>query len=210
MPVTPINPSDVFDRISEIERRLRDLASGSGLRNASMSDLDGVERVKIGRLEEGVYGILVKDDNGHPVFRVDGSGLTYPGLSLASKKSTDSVVVNSGSFVPAWETVESWVTHNSIRWRSSVVVDAATTGEARLYAPGIAGTPATSILGLPAGVQTEIGWNWAIPGLAIGSEQMMVQLQVRRTAGAGNISVYAPYNLWAANDTTIGATASGL
>jgi hypothetical protein len=204
-------PEDSTTEIQDILRRLRNLELSPRLTNASMADLSNVERVRLGLLSDESYGIQVFDENAATVFKVNGTGINTPSLPLQYRKAGDpAAAVTSGSFVNVWEAAISEVTHDAVTWNVTISADAATTGEARLIAPNVSGSPTTTALSIPASSSTAYEWDWAIPGLDIGASGVFVVLQMRRTGGAGNLYAYGPNVLYQANADRIGATASGV
>jgi hypothetical protein len=210
MPKTSIDPTDIGAVLSDLQRRLHDVECAAGLTNASVADPAGVKRVLLGRLDSaGNYGIEVRDQNGNSMIRVDGNGLRYPGLPMLYRKAGDPVIVTSGTFTSVWEGFIPWVSHNAVRWNSTIGVDAATTGEARLRT-NVGGTTYSAVKTLAAGTANAYEWNWAIPGLTFGTGPVNVTLEVRRVTGAANINAYGPNTLLQQAAADLGATATGV
>jgi hypothetical protein len=95
MPKTPVDPNDLGALLSDYERRLHNLETASGLTNASMSDPNGIVRLRLGRLTDtGDYGIEVRNSGGVTVYLANGDGVAYPRQPLVLTKVSDFIVVH--------------------------------------------------------------------------------------------------------------------
>lgn len=108
------------------------------------------------------------------------------------KQSDAFVAVTSGSFVIPWEVGVSQIVNDSFLVEMTVVTAAGTTGEVRLFAPSVSGTPVTAVASVPAGVQRFLKFAWLVPDMVLGQNGLLFQVQARRTAGAGAVNVYYP------------------
>jgi hypothetical protein len=108
------------------------------------------------------------------------------------KQSEAFVAVTSATFVQPWEVGVSQIVNDSFLVELTVTTDAGTTGEVRLFAPSVFGFPVTSVASIPAGVQRFVKFAWLVPGMVIGANRPLFQVEARRTAGAGNVNVYYP------------------
>jgi hypothetical protein len=108
------------------------------------------------------------------------------------KQSDAFVAVTSATFVITWEVGVSQIVNDSFLVQTTVVADAGTTGEVRLYAPSVSGTPVTAVASIPAGVQRFVRFAWLVPDMIVGTNTALFQVQARRTAGAGAVNVFYP------------------
>jgi hypothetical protein len=210
----PNFPDTIGTHLDDIWRRLRALETAPQANNTTVSggsftvlDVTGAERVRLGTLADGTIGIEVKDSGSVTVFKVNGVGLSYPELGLPTRMpNTAAPAVTSATFTTVWEAPIAWAASDSIYWAGVITTDAATSGEARLFAPNVPGAPTTSAYPLVTGGQTQPVFKWTVPGLVYGTGSVLIQLQVRRTAGAGNVNAFTPDSVYMANSGVIGAT----
>jgi hypothetical protein len=205
-------PPDLSNELRELQRRLETLERSPRLTSASIDDEDGNTRVVLGRLaEDGSFGIEVFDTDGNRVFAVDEVGLTHPRINVPYRKASDLVgPITSGSFIDTWEAALGVLTGDSVRFSCLVATDAGTTAEARLEVPQLGLTSAVRSIAAGNSSVTST-WTWK-PPLPIGEygSGLLIQLQVRRASGAGNVYSYAPSSLWIGNGADIDATATGV
>ncbi len=216
MGVTQPDPSDLGARVSELERIVRDLSTGAGLRNASMkdgttrvTDTNNNPRVIMGVLPDGTYGFEVRDADGRATLKVNDVGLTEPVINLPYREAANPVDVSSGSFTLAWETSLGAITHDSLRWASLIATDSGTTAEAELRTTGglVSGLQQVP----PLNASSRSVWSWRPPLVPEKrTDRFLVQLWVRVAAGGGSVHAYPPDVLFMANGADIGATFNGL
>ncbi|MFN0028414.1 MAG: hypothetical protein ACKV2O_14730 [Acidimicrobiales bacterium] len=200
----------------EVERRLRALERAPQLQNSSLTGgkvtalNDAGQRVaEFGKLAGGGYGIAV-NDSGSLVTLIgvqDDTGWIAPGLVYPWRKITDGVVVTSPTFVTTYRTNILDLGGNTIVTAVSCFCPAATTGELRLSLPGF-GSTANKVLA--AGVTTVTQFRW-LHGIALGAFSPELNVEVRRTAGAGNIDVFEPDPIAVRSNLLVtGATSGGI
>lgn len=209
MPRTPLDPYDISGQFSDIKRQLHSLSTGAMLRNASMSDPDGVGRVYIGLLPDGDYGIEVRNADGVTVYLAESAGVVYPREALQITKWGDAVAVTDGAFSIIWGMVSAYATADAVQVQAYILADAATTGEARLTV-NLGGTPVTAVQSIPAASGAFYEWKWDVPGMVAGTGPIVVGLEARRTSGAGNVNVYPPIQAYMTTAASIAATVTGL
>jgi hypothetical protein len=100
--------------------------------------------------------------------------------------------VTSGTFVNVWNFSLSQVVADAVRVGVTVTTPASTTAEVRLNAPGLTGLPSTSVAAIGANLVRFITFDWTPPGLALGQEGILIQVQARRVSGSGNVLVARP------------------
>jgi hypothetical protein len=191
------------DEVRDIWRRLRNLELSARLTNASMADEDGVERLRLGRLDDNDnYGLAVFDADGGTRLRVDGRGMIAPYLPGIPRNPAEYITTTSPTFVTIWQSVFPICSHQAIGGRVGWGADAGTTGELRLKLGSATTDPAT----LAAGSTGEQIFQW-LHGAALGSGPQYVEIQARRTGGVNGINIYSPTLEMRTPD---GATSGGL
>lgn len=217
--IPPNGPGQFAAWKRDIERRLENIERSRRLDNASFTgrmrgtDDAGLDRIYLGDLGNGSFGIEVRDDSGVTVFRADEGGMQRPSLNMPYRRVEDPISVTSSSFVGTWETGIGSITHRAIRWVAVILVDAGTSGEVRLHEAG--GPSTTSVIPVSAGATVEdttAVFSWAVAGWTPGpiDPYVLMQMQARRTGGSGVIRVYPPDTLRMGTISELGATASGL
>ena len=213
----PNFPDTIPRQLDELHQRLRALetaprANNTVVQNGTFMVVDGTnaERVRVGTLSDGTLGFEVHDAAGLSTLKVNDTGLTFPGINVPFRVAAQNITVTAASYVSTWECSIGYIAGDTIRWTSQVTADAATTGTARLYAPTVTGAPATATIAIAAGTQTQLQWNWQVPGMSLATGPVLIQLQILRASGAGNLNAYAPDNCWMSNHTFLGGTVTGL
>jgi hypothetical protein len=181
-----------------------------GTYGVAFLDADGAERVRLGQRGGGEFGIAALNDEGTITFDVGNEGLTRPAIMLPiSAVGSTSIVVTNATFTDTYQTFFGAVTHDALRLEVLVQTAVGTTAEVRLTES--AGLAQTSAVAIPSGnnsVRTQ--FNWA-PGWTVGDLlNIQVKVQARRTSGAGNVNVYIPDYAFLAGASLIGATATGV
>jgi hypothetical protein len=219
----PILPAgaDFLRKFRDLERRLEALERGERMpytsqRGGTFELLDDQGRpvFYFGTYTRGAgtgYGVLAEVPDGAgpgtapSVFEVDDDGLEAPFLELMVGLPNQFVAVTGGAFATIWEGAAGLTVARAVQVSYNVGVDAATTGEVRV----VAGSRTSSAVNCPGGAFTQGVFNLLLPDNSIGSGPLIVNLQARRTAGAGNVNVYRPRMSQAGNDG-IDATVTGL
>jgi len=120
-----------------------------------------------------------------------------------------SVNVTSGTYTSVWEFNLGLVVADAVSVRAILSNEPGTTSQARLFAPNTAGTPTTSDASVPAGASRVVVFDWLVPGVTLGNFGVLMQLQVRRSGGSGNVVVFNPFVALQAPSYSINATADG-
>lgn len=102
------------------------------------------------------------------------------------------VAVTSATFVVAWEFNLSQVVADAVSVAAIVDTSLGATAELRVRASTF-GIPNTDPVTLNTGLQEAIRFDWIVPEAFPGQTGVFIQLQARRTAGAGNVIVFKPY-----------------
>lgn len=215
MPVTPL-PDNIVDIVRDLQRRIHTLETAAPMRATSMTagttiikDDAGIARVAMGLIADDEYGLAVYNADGALVYEANAAGVVVPRQDGQITKANDTVTATSASFVRTWSATFTVVVADAIQVQAVVGADAATTGEARL-AVNVGGVTYAATQTIAAGTADPYEWKWAIPGLVVGTGPIVVDLEVRRTGGAGDLHVYAPLQAAAATAASIGATATGV
>ncbi|CAB5217937.1 hypothetical protein UFOVP209_32 [uncultured Caudovirales phage] len=206
MPDIP-QPENLSTYIRDLERRIRLLETAPRLANASVSDDAGVVRTLTGKLPSGDYGFEIHNSSGATVFQVLSSGVSVPRAQMGVVKSSDFVVVTSGTFTPTWRAYSPYIVADAVQITVLVATDPGTTAEIRLTTNG---SPISAINAIPANSQVSTDFKWKTAGLVVGTGPAIFYVEVRRTGGAGNVNVYPPDQAHMAASNAIGATATGL
>ncbi|MGE0344168.1 MAG: hypothetical protein AB7O86_14010 [Porticoccaceae bacterium] len=191
---------DLARTIAELERRIRTLETASQLQRSSLTGgtitalNDSGDRVaEFGQLVGGNYGFAVNDAlSAQTLLLVDDArGVSVPVIEHAWLKADDFTVVTSGAFTTLFRCHVSVPLAQVYSVTVVVTTAVATTGEVRLNIPGFGTTNAKTC---PAAAQTDAVFAWD-PGMALGlgSTPFDIEVQARRTSGAGNVNVYTPY-----------------
>lgn len=171
----PFDPSPTQGYVTRMRR-----ANGQVVFEVFSSD-DGGEAI-----------VYINDRNGNRILSEDwliGRGLDRPYIPWRSYPKTEwdtpPVVVTSATFVPT-HIVEGNIQHPSLYVNARVAADIGTAGEIRLH-DVIFGPLWTATIS--AGFNSNIERTGNISGLRNYGDNASFELQVRRTAGAGNIRV---------------------
>lgn len=202
----PDDPRQLWERLREIYRRLDELeranpiAAGAKVRNGRLvfSDETGtVERVVIGRLGDGTYGIQVLDGDGTTQrFRADEDGLHVPYLQASfipvvnDLTDTRLCVVTSGSFSAYYRAQFGQVTHKGVGIRAICSTDVGTTAEFRILSPS-GGTGNTDAVAVGSGGSVAQSFDW-LHGLNLTAGPVYFDVECRRTSGGGNAYIWLP------------------
>ena len=196
-----LQQNDLPGWMRDMERRVRDLERAPTLRNTSMTsgtttivDDNDIERLTMGILGSGDYGIQISDEDGNAAFRVSGAGTDLPYVPLATFDAFDNYAYNSGTWTTTrYSTQIESASHAGLYvWMYGITSDASTTGEMRVAIPA-AGAYTDPAEFDDGGVQFQFKW---LHGLPINSGPYTVQIEARRTAGTGDFFVYWPTS-WA-------------
>lgn len=202
-------PDDLSTTIKDIQRRLAALETAPRLTNSSMSDPNGTDRIIIGQFSDGDYGLQINNPAGMTVYKAGQYGVTRPDYLLQLTQPNTYTDINSATFVTVWAATCTYVTADAIRFTIAVSADAATTGEVQITS-NISGSPTTAVQTVPASTANGYEWNWAPPGLIVGTGPVIFSLQARRTSGTGLIHVYPPTQVLMSTSDVLRATATGI
>lgn len=163
---------------------------GSGL---SMYDAQGDLRTRIGEIATG-YGMQVLDAGGtFERLRVDEAGFRHPYFAHPWSKADDFVTVTSGTFATVFRSRVDLITSEGLYAWVTAGSDVGTTGEFRLR-DGWSGATTAAVAVPDGSTGTEQQFRW-LHGEALSAGPITFELQARRTSGAGDVRVYAPYGL---------------
>jgi hypothetical protein len=151
-------------------------------------DTSGNLLVAIGQLPDGTYGTQVQNSAGVLFFKMStATGLTAPEMVGVTVDSTTPKVVTSGTFVNTWRVVLGQIVSPGVEVVMPLTTDVGTTAEVRLSVGGFT----TSAFALTSGWSAQNFIRW-LHGVALTAGPLQIDLQARRTGGAGNVNVYAP------------------
>lgn len=213
MSTDPTLPADLAAEVKELKRRLDNLERSPRLPFSStrggafiFQDTSGNVRRAMGNVTldgsiggiTAAYGDFLYGDGGAIIImaREGDRGVVYPDLDIPLH-SPASVNVTSGTFQTLWESYTNFPAHEVIHIEMAVQSDAGTTGEIRLIEN--ASNQVTSVASIPAAYNGVVGFEWLHPaptGLydprVRPAANMALGVQVRRTAGAGNVIAFPP------------------
>lgn len=225
--MTIINPGDgpandaVWRR--DVERRLRDLEVGRRSPNTvqqggtfELRDADGDPVFYFGEFSRGggtSFGVqaIVPDGAGPgttpTVFEVDDDGLEAPYLPIPMLKVGDPVTVTNGTFQNIWNGTVGNLVAAAVFASIICDTDVGTTGEVRIEIVTSDDTATSDAVACGSGEAVTAVFRF-LHGLNLG-QGAVVNVQARRTGGAGGFRVQPQFVEQAGNDG-IGATATGL
>jgi hypothetical protein len=218
-PLIPPREDFLERRIRALEQQVEELQAGRKLSAASFRggafrflDDAGAPRFTLGHVtltgEVGgvtdAYGQFVFGDGGAVVlaFREGDRGWAYPTIPLPAFDYEANIVVTAGSFTNTWASRCDFISHEVVMCAGWVNVPVGSTAEVRLHE--FFTNQATSAATLTG--RAESWWvifRWLHPS-AVGLDDPRSErwrgdnefrIQARRTAGAGNVTVYHP-SLW--------------
>ncbi len=186
--------------MQKIETRLQRLEIANRLTNASFAgrlrclDENGNDRVIVGQLDAGEYGIAVLDGDGNTQFQVDDSGMRQPYLPIHTHDASGGggrLVGGGGSW---WDT-EWWmraerISHGGLTVHIVGYTEAGVSGEVRIQTADGSEMTAAATYNASGGF-TGHTFRW-LHGLPIGTSPAEFRVYARKTAGAGNFWVYDP------------------
>jgi len=221
----PTLPPSLAAEIADLKRRLNNLERSqrlpfSSTRGGAFLFLDdgGGPRLVLGNASvdddglitpQAVYGVVGHGDDATIglLLKQGVRGLAYPIIPIPMTKAGDLVAVTSGTFVTLFETTVDFPAEEVIVAVHAVVTDAGTTGEVRLRDTSSGTT--TSAQSIPAAYSGVATFKWLHPSLAGLNDQrfvtesrvapLAVEVQARRTGGAGNVNVYASSRVFQAS-----------
>ena len=126
-----------------------------------------------------------------------------------SVEPNTAVTTTSATFETVWEFALSQVVADAVSMQSIVVTAAGTSGEFRLRANPAGTALFTDVATVGAADEKRVRFDWLVPDLVIGSRGILIQLQARRTAGAGSVFVYNPTIAMQAPSFEINADSDG-
>lgn len=176
---------------------LGNLAAGGGLQ---LRDRAGNTRAFFGDFDDpdagSRYGISFYDSKGDAVFVVDAEeeGLVYP-QAMAQWQVPTPQIITSGTFVEVAESYLQNLNHDVIRVAAALIVDAATSAEVRIRE--VTSGEVTNTLTVAGAANGTVQCEWLHP-FAVGwgdtdpDSTVNLKYEVRRSAGAGNVTAYPP------------------
>lgn len=198
--------------MAEMERRLSALERSPSLPNTSqrggtyeLLSSDGSSVFKFGEFTdpdaEESFGISAFDEDGNTVLatRSDVEGLVYPIVSQQFIVPTPQTIT-SGTFVAVAESQVWAPAWNCIYATAAIITDVGTTAEVRLS--NSINTISTNTVTVPAASNGNVlfkwehgftvGWSAGLVGSNPGATSGLLQWQVRRASGGGNVTAYPP------------------
>lgn len=162
---------------------------------------------RLDRLERGDRTTLgMATAAGLPLLSILQTGWEVPVLTHPWRRAGDEFATTSASFVTAYRTNVRNLLGDGIQVSGFVIGDAATTGELRLNLFGVGTTSAFTIL---ASATVPFTFKWDFPGGPVGSITTQLDVEIRRTGGAGSVHVLEPDPLIIATSIP-GITTTGL
>lgn len=154
-------------------------------------------------------GVIVQDQDGIDILLATRTrGLIFPAQQFEWRTPNEFTAITSASFVTVYESTVKRAPSTAVRFDAIVGADAATTGEVRVQISGVVdGAAVTCAAG--AFTYPEFKLDTAGLGLDPGSA-FTVNLQARRTGGAGNINVYRPGPMRSWDTKSLGADTDGI
>lgn len=155
-------------------------------------------------------GLLVQGATGGDIVLATRTrGLIVPSLQFGWQAPNTFTAITAASFTTVWQCILSSLPSTAIRVQGTIGCDAGTTGEVRL---NIGGTILSSAVTLPAATFTNYDFKLDMVGngAPLGSGPHTINLQVRRTAGTGNVNVYVPSPARAWDTKSLGADTDGI
>jgi hypothetical protein len=207
----------------EIEARLRGLEKATPSINrdqkggtSTVRDPDGNVRLVTGEFDngyggDGQFGILIQDGDGNVALQASDAGLSVPGMPGVARRVDDYTTVTSSTFTQTHSIQFPWASSDAVEIVASIHLPAGTSAEARLV-PNWDTDPSAvqSGSGGGSGATWAPDWKWATPGLQISTMALSYGLEVRRTAGTGNVDVYTPTLMIMASSDMLNATSTGV
>jgi hypothetical protein len=182
--------AELRDRIDALERA--DRLTNASIRGGSLVALNtAFNRIgEFGSLVGGGHGIAINNAGTlNSLFIVqDATGWAIPGVPQPWRKTTDSALINAAAFTSAYRTNIADLVGDVITTAVVTTQPAGVTGELRLNLVGV-GT--TAVKTLPAGANTVTIFRW-LHGGTLSGVAAQLDLEVRRTAGAADITVFEP------------------
>jgi hypothetical protein len=221
-----IGPDDLTRRLREIERRLAALETAPRLKSAAMRnglieivDDVGTVRTRLGLLPNGDYGVEAYNSDGIRVFSVGDNGMARPAMILPWFDSFDLApprTITQGSFGSFFNTRAPFVSADGLVLSINVGTDVGTTGELRVTIFSTAGNVTSAVNTLGSGLGGGGGGTgprtlrW-LHGLQLGVNDltMSVQVELRRTGGAGNVYAVVPNYAFFVDGAEFSCTGSG-
>lgn len=170
--------------------------SGAG---AEFRDSSGVIVARLGDISGGARGVEIGNNptglTTNTFFSATPAGVEYPyQVHPWYNFQSGSVPTTSGTFFGAHRCRIELATATKVKVRTTCSADAATTGEFRLYEQATG--RATTAIAIPANSFVDYVFGWDLsPDVIIGTGPIQLELQVRRTSGAGNVWGYIPSEL---------------
>lgn len=206
-------PSLMERDVEDLRRRLTIMERTNRLTNASITDgsldvvdQDGNPRVELGKLADDHYGLAIFDEFGNARFQGDERGLVSPFIPATSViASASAFSTSSAVLTPAYFLTLPEVAHAGLEVRVDWTIGGADTFKISVgvAAPLTGSTNEATLVGPTSGTAV---FKW-LHGQALGTTPFGFAVTVRRTAGAGSISIFQPT---AFGRSPEGCTATGL
>lgn len=192
--VDPLDgPAAMAETLRRLEQRVSALEGAplAGV-SAAVYDADGEPLVALGDLGDGDRGILVHSaTDDWDLVRMTTEGWIRPHLSGISLDPAAFISVTSASFVQTWVSTYGEALGPGVEGYFTWATPAGTAGEVRLTDNNVGATTAHALAAASSG---SIYCRW-LHTLQVGTGPMVVDLEVRRTAGAGAVTV-SPLRSW--------------
>lgn len=219
-------PDNLESIVADLLRRVGDLETAERLTNAAMTDgrirvLDsaGTVRLEIGLLSTGEFGINAFNADGVRTFTVGDNGLVRPAMILAPFDTFDLAPPRSttgASFGSLFQANAPFVVADGFAMSVNVGSDVGTTGELRVQIVSASGNVTSSVFSITSGLGGGGGGTgpkvlkWT-HGLTLGQNDLTVgvQVQLRRTGGAGNVYAAVPTYVYFVDSEEFGCTGAG-
>jgi hypothetical protein len=205
--------------LAEINRRLERLERSPGPVRVSANDTAGVKRIELGEITEPAtgtdsFGVIIRNPAGDDVFVVTDDGMVVPAQIAKQMNPGVGQVINGtlNTWYTAWRYYFPNTIAAAIHINGQINGGAGIAAEARLQSLNSAGstiaTSATRTI-TADGSWYNYEWNW-LHGVTLDTDEWyVVEYQVRRTSGAGNIDVADQRLAYQSGADQLGATANG-
>lgn len=205
----PALPVSLARELRDMKQRLRKLERRNSLQRASSSDPAGQRRVQIGEIVHPYseptpnltdFGLIVRNDDGTPVFMVDRGGALIPGLPCQMQNGFSNGASNHSHTSGSWTDAEWYgyfvgmtgtVITVNLNIRCGAGISAA---EARLRTNSVnSGDVTSEAIALTAnGSYVEYQWSWDTEATVNPNDVWYFTIETRITGGSGTLDVYQP------------------
>jgi hypothetical protein len=205
----PAIPVTLERELRDLKQRIRSLERRNSLQRAAANQPDGTSRIQIGQISHPYskpdpgdedFGLIVRNEDGTPVFMVDGGGALIPGLqsfiqngdsSGASAHFHSSTSWTDALWYPYFVGLTGTVVSISLNIKVGAGISSA---QARLVTQGVnSGDKTSNPIALTAsGSFVSYVWHWDIDSAVNPNDVWYLSIDTRITGGAGDIDVYQP------------------